>query len=131
MFKLRNSITILLLIPGMMVGGAAHASSTRSLQADAIQSSDLTKTITLPAATGTAMLSVGLVQEVPSGSVNGSNVTFTLANTPTSAATVYCTEDGIFLTQGSGKDYTISGATITMATAPGTGQVIWCAYSKY
>ncbi len=66
-------------------------------------------------------------QEVPSGSVNGSNVTFTLAGVPTSASVVTLFQDGALLTQG--VDYTIANATITMTTAPAPGQSLWAVYS--
>ena len=109
----------------------ASASATRTIDADALISSSHATTVTLPAATGTAMISAGLIQEAPSGTVNGSNVTFTLANTPGNAATVVLTLDGMVLTQGVSKDYTISGGTITMAVAPALGQSLWAVYSKY
>ena len=69
-------------------------------------------------------------QEVPSGTVNGSNVTFTLAFTPVSASSVILTLNGITLIQGGGQDYTISGATITMAVAPAVAQTLYASYSK-
>lgn len=67
--------------------------------------------------------------ETPSGTVNGSNTSFTLANTPMSG-TVRVHINGIRLRAGSGHDYTISGATITMLTAPLTGEYITCDYMK-
>lgn len=55
--------------------------------------------------------------EVPSGTINGTNVTFTLANTPTSGkVTLY--KNGLLLTPTT--DYTISGSTITYVVAPNT-----------
>lgn len=67
--------------------------------------------------------------EIPSGSINGSNTTFTLANTPTSGTEkVYL--NGIRLYPGAGNDYTISTNTITMATAPLTGERIVVDYRK-
>jgi hypothetical protein len=67
--------------------------------------------------------------ETPSGSVNGSNTAFTLANTPT-AGTVQVFLNGILQEPGSGNDYTISGATITYLTAPATGDKIRVHYMK-
>jgi hypothetical protein len=61
-------------------------------------------------------------RETPSGSVNGSNPTFTLAHTPVSGTEVL-TYNGIEQT-GGGVDYTISGATITFVTAPLSGQLL-------
>lgn len=68
-------------------------------------------------------------QEAPSGAVNGSNVTFTLANTPSANANVILWLDGVVQYQGVAKDYTISGAVITMAAAPTSPQTLWAVYS--
>lgn len=63
--------------------------------------------------------------EVPTGMIDSSNVTFTLAKTPI-AGTVQ-----VFL-QGLRKklttDYTVSGKTITFVTAPTTGNVLLVDY---
>jgi hypothetical protein len=67
--------------------------------------------------------------ETPSGSINGSNTTFTLANTPI-AGTVKLFLNGQRLNAGAGNDYTISSATITMATAPVSGDVLIADYRK-
>ncbi len=64
-------------------------------------------------------------RETPSGSVNGSNVTFTLAHTPTTGSE-YVWMDGVLQTVTT--DYTISGGTITFITAPLTGAVIVVSY---
>jgi len=67
--------------------------------------------------------------ETPSGSINGSNVTFTIANTPvTGSVKLYL--NGVRQNAGAGNDYTISGSTITMATAPLTGEVLLADYRK-
>lgn len=55
--------------------------------------------------------------ELPSGSINGSNVTFTLASTPVSGS-VALYYNGQRIRAGATEDYTISGDTITMAFAP-------------
>lgn len=109
----------------------AGASSTRTIDADALISSNHANTISLPAAPGTAMISAGLVQEKPSGNCTGSNTSFTLANTPVAGLTVTLSVSGTTLNQGSGQDYTISGATITLASACAIGQSLWAVYSKY
>ncbi|MCU1273767.1 MAG: hypothetical protein JWO48_1198 [Bryobacterales bacterium] len=59
--------------------------------------------------------------EIASGTVNGSNVTFTLAHTPISGTERVYWEDGRRLRSGGGNDYTISGGTITLANAPSNG----------
>ena len=80
--------------------------------------------------TSAGLLSTNFVdKEAPSGSIDGSNVTFTLANTPTSGSEhVYL--NGLLQEVGSGNDYTISGGTITMLTAPITGDKIRASYRK-
>jgi hypothetical protein len=65
--------------------------------------------------------------EVPSGSINSSNVTYTLANTPI-AGSVKVYWNGMKMRVGVG--YTISGATITMTTAPETGDSLETDYRK-
>lgn len=75
-----------------------------------------------------ALLSSFVENEVPSGSVNSSNVTFTLANTPV-AGSVRLYQNGLLL-KGGGVDYSISGATITFVSAPITGDYILSNYRK-
>lgn len=67
--------------------------------------------------------------ETPSGSINGSNTTFTLANTPTTG-TVRLFLNGLRQNAGAGNDYTISSSTITMLTAPVSGDVLLADYRK-
>jgi hypothetical protein len=70
-----------------------------------------------------------VVRETPTGTINGSNTTFTLANTPLSGTeTVFL--NGILQDAGAGNDYTISGGTITFLTAPATGDKIRVNYQK-
>jgi hypothetical protein len=67
-------------------------------------------------------------EEVPTGAINGSNVTFTLAFTPSPAASLILVLNGVIQHQGAGKDYTISGNTITFAVAPTTGDILLAWY---
>lgn len=68
-------------------------------------------------------------KEIPSGSINGSNTAFTLANAPTSGSEhVYL--NGVLQESGAGNDYTISGANITMLLAPLTGEKLRVSYRK-
>jgi len=70
-----------------------------------------------------------VTEETPSGSVNGSNTSYTLAYTPTSGSLkLYL--NGIRLKSGAGNDYTISTNTITMTTAPISGDVLIADYLK-
>lgn len=63
--------------------------------------------------------------EVPTGTIDGLNTTFTLANTPT-AGSVSLYQDGLLFTPTT--DYSISGATITMVIAPHTNALLLANY---
>jgi hypothetical protein len=78
---------------------------------------------------GTLSPSNFVTEETPSGSINGSNTAFTLANTPTSG-TLCLYLNGMRLKSGAGNDYTLSTNTITMATAPISGDVLIADYMK-
>lgn len=78
---------------------------------------------------GTLSPSNFVTEETPSGSINGSNTTFTLANTPT-AGTVKLYLNGVRQKSGAGNDYTITTNTITMTTAPVSGDVLLVDYMK-
>lgn len=78
---------------------------------------------------GTLSTSNFVTEETPSGSINGSNTSFTLANTPT-AGTLKLYLNGVRLKSGAGNDYTLSTATITMTTAPISGDVLIADYMK-
>lgn len=78
---------------------------------------------------GTLSATNFVTEETPSGSINGSNTTFTLANTPTTG-TVKLYLNGVRLKSGAGNDYTISTTTITMTTAPVSGDVLLVDYMK-
>lgn len=68
-------------------------------------------------------------KEIPSGAINGSNVTFTLANTPT-AGSEHVYLNGVLQESGSGNDYTITGAVITYLSAPLTSEKVRVTYRK-
>lgn len=65
-------------------------------------------------------------QAVPTGTINGSNTSFTLGFTPNASSNVVCYLNGLMQQQGSGNDYTISGTAITYLTAPPTGSKLLC-----
>lgn len=66
-------------------------------------------------------------KESPSGSINGSNTAFTLTNSPV-AGSEHVYLNGLLQLSGGGNDYTISGANITMTTAPLTGETLKVSY---
>lgn len=70
-----------------------------------------------------------VANETPSGTVNGSNTAFTLANTPQNSS-LELFVNGQLQEPGAGNDYTISGAAITMLFAPLTGDKIRAYYTK-
>lgn len=78
---------------------------------------------------GTLSPSNFVTEETPSGTINGSNVTFTLANTPT-AGTLKLFLNGVRQKSGAGNDYTITTNTISMTTAPISGDVLIADYMK-
>ena len=66
--------------------------------------------------------------ETPSGTVDGSNQTFTLASTPVTGS-LYLFRDGQLLT-GGGADYTLTTNSIAFVTAPVTGSVLLAFYQS-
>ena len=57
-------------------------------------------------------------EEIPSGTINGSNVTFTLAHTPSPLASLILSLAGLVQWQNGSGDYTLSGTTITASPSP-------------
>lgn len=89
-----------------------------------------TTAITYTQDTSTGLTEANFVdKEVPSGSINGSNTAFSLANTPV-AGSEHLYLNGVLQESGSGNDYTISGTSITMLAAPLTGDKIRVSYRK-
>ncbi len=69
--------------------------------------------------------------ETPTGSMNGVNTSFTLANAPAnSGAAMELCFNGRTLEPGSGNDFTISGSTITMLFAPQSSDKLRAYYLK-
>ena len=70
-------------------------------------------------------------QEVPTGTINGTNAIFTLANIP-HAGTERLYLDGVHMRRGSGEDYTISGGTVTFEAGqvPQSGQTLVADYIR-
>jgi hypothetical protein len=67
--------------------------------------------------------------ETPSGTIDGSNTVFTLAHTPSPAASLTCFKNNGFLIAG-GADYTLATATMTFVAGakPLTGDSLRCNY---
>jgi hypothetical protein len=78
-------------------------------------------------ACGTVLTGTFADAEVPTGLINGSNTSYTLAHTPSPAASLKIFKNGQELIAG-GADYTLATATITMTTAPATGDTLIAFY---
>ena len=68
------------------------------------------------------------VQETPSGTVNGSNVTFTVTNNPIFTSAHLLFVNGLVYKQS--VHYTISGNTITFTIAPAAGSSLLSVYIR-
>jgi hypothetical protein len=78
--------------------------------------------------TGSTTLPTFVDDEVPGGSINGSNLTFTLAAAPNPVVSLRLYKNGMLLQQHG--DYTISGSSLTFvsASAPQTGDAVVAYY---
>jgi hypothetical protein len=68
--------------------------------------------------------SYNFIEEVPTGTVNGVNVTFTLSSVPLDMVSLTLNGRPLKPTI----DYTRSGSTITMIVAPALGQELYAIY---
>lgn len=120
-------------VPGAFVAveqGTANADTIWLCTANAGGTLNTTAITWQQIPTSAGLLNANFVDdETPSGSINGSNVTFTLADTPV-AGSVKLYLNGLRQKVGAGNDYTISGTTITYLTAPLTGDVLTADYRK-
>jgi hypothetical protein len=64
------------------------------------------------------------------GTVDGTNTSFSLAYSPTTSLTLMLFLNGILLEQGVGNDFTISGTTVTMSQAPLPESKLTATYSR-
>lgn len=77
---------------------------------------------------GPASIADFVDNEVPSGAIDGVNVTFVLAFTPTPATSLELYQNGLLLVEG--LHYTLAGATITTSVAPSVGDNLVAFYRK-
>lgn len=68
-------------------------------------------------------------QVIPTGVINNVNTIFTIPTPIADAAGFTLYKDGLILEQGVGKDYTVTGTTITLAVAPLFGQSLYAVYN--
>ena len=75
--------------------------------------------------TTTKWLNINIINETPTGLINGSNSTFSISQTPyPGSADLYL--NGIY--QRPVTDYTIIGTSVLMVNAPATGQDLHIKY---
>jgi hypothetical protein len=104
--------------PGqVMLGGTSNAATFTTLSGDVL-SVGSSGVVTL--ATAVRRSTSFVINELPGGAVNGTNTIFTLASTPV-VGTVEVFLNGQKLFPGSGNDYTVASGTVTLLTAPVTG----------
>lgn len=113
-------------------GGAADIGRLESIAdfVSAIAGSGLTATNGVLAADAVAdnIVEADIKLEDESANCNGVTVAFSLASTPiTNSVQVFL--NGLLQQSGSGKDYTLSGTTVTFATAPATGDILLIHYT--
>jgi hypothetical protein len=109
-------------------GGYLTAGDFPALTGDVTTAAgSLATTINVTAGSGFLKYAAFIANETPSGTINGSNAAFTLANTPQWLQLLL---NGVVLEVGSGNDYTISGTAITMLLIPQTGDKLRAYYAK-
>jgi len=113
-------------------GGVVPAAQFPTLSGDVTTpGSSLTTTVNNTSGSGFTKYTNFVFNEVPGGAINGANTSFTLVTAPAnSSADLMLFKNGMLLLVGSGNDFTISGSTITMLTAPATGDQLLANYMK-
>lgn len=109
----------------VFVGNASNVATSTAMSGDVTITNSGVTTVTA----SIPRYSAFVFSETPSGAINGSNTTYSLANTPQSG-TVSLHLNGVRQNPGAGNDYTISGTTVTYVTAPNTGDVLLVDYLK-
>jgi hypothetical protein len=127
------------LLPGTNGGTGVSSTATYPASGTIMTTATSVACSQMPALTGAVTSSAGSCAtsvsaglnfadaEVPTGLINGSNTSYSLAHTPSPAASLNCFENGASQ-RASGADLTLSTATITYGTAPPTGTTLVCYY---
>ena len=103
------------------VSSTAITMSRAPAPGDVITANYITPVSTAPAAGGPNYADV-VYGEAPSGAINGTNTAFTLAAAPYGGTALMLVYNGQALKPGA--DYTLSGASISMARAPSSGDIL-------
>jgi hypothetical protein len=108
-------------------GGYLTAADFPALTGDVTTvAGSLATTINVTAGSGFLKYGAFVANETPSGTINGTNAAFTLANTPQWLQLVL---NGVMLEAGSGNDYTLSGTALTMLLIPQLGDKLRAYYT--
>ncbi|MEP6868676.1 MAG: hypothetical protein ABJA20_09175 [Novosphingobium sp.] len=109
--------------------GLSLVGSTLAVKLGSGLAFDGSQNVTVDATAGSGVLKYGriVMGEAAGGLTNGANVTYTLANTPQNGA-VALFVNGVRQQLGAGKDFTLSGLTITMTAAPAATDVLIADY---
>jgi hypothetical protein len=100
--------------PGqLMIAGSGNLAAFTSVTGDVTFAGSGASTVNNTSGTGFTKYGNFVTNETPGGLLNGTNTTYTLANTPVTG-TVVVIVSGVVQDSGAGNDYTISGNTITM-----------------
>lgn len=119
----------LALIPNSGSLSAGTYIDTVTINGTGAASSPQTVTVTLNVSASSSSGSIMFIDsETPTGSVNGTNVVFAIANVPSPASSLKVMRNGIRLRLGG--DYTFTGQTITLGTAPQSGDVLLVDYRQ-
>ena len=111
----------------LMLGNASNVPTWTTLSGDVSISATGVASVNNAAGSGFLKYGAFVANETPGGTVNGSNAAFTLANTPQWLQLLL---NGVVLEVGSGNDYTISGAAITMLLVPASGDKLRAYYTR-
>lgn len=114
---------------GQLIIAPNSAPALATLDASAISGD---RNYALPDTSGTLLIvSSGtgnfMDAETPSGTIDGSNATFTLANGPVPAASLQLFLNGAYQSADS-EDYALAGDTIVFASAPPEGSILRAHY---
>lgn len=78
----------------------------------------------------TTLITELVLNEVPTGAIDGVNTTYTLAYEPSTTSSVMIWLNGQLMTQGADKDYNVVTQTVTMSFAPREGDIILSMYTR-
>lgn len=113
----------------LMLAGTAGTASFATVSGDVTITGTGVTTVSSTSGSGFVKYGAGVYNETPTGSINSSNTSFTLANSPASSS-LELFYNGVMLEPGTGNDYTISGVTITTLFTAVTGDKLRAYYIK-